>query len=89
MLGWIKSRADPNQADPNQAHLRVVLIVGPGEGNHAGADEAAHVVHMAVDDLGVPLHAPPQPDHLLQAQVVLQHLRMRIVHQPVPPKATF
>ena len=34
MLKHLKGRADGDQA-----HLGVVLVVGPGEGNHAGADQ--------------------------------------------------
>ena len=54
--------------------LGVGLVLGPGDGHDAGADEARHVVHVAVDDLGVARHALPQPDDLLQAQEVLEQL---------------
>ena len=56
------------------SHLGVIWVVGPGKRNDARADKAAHVVHVAVDNLCVALHAAPQPDDLFEAQIVLQHL---------------
>ena len=59
-------------------HLGIVLVVAPGKGDDARPDEAAHVVHVAIDHFGVTLHAAPQPDDLLQAQELLEHLRPRL-----------
>ena len=50
--------------------LRVVLVVGPRKRQHAGTDEEAHVVDVAVSL--VEGHAVLQPDDLLQAHVLLE-----------------
>jgi hypothetical protein len=52
--------------------LRVGLVIGPGEQHDAGPGEAGEVVHVPVGLVVVDPLA--EPDHLLRAEMLKQHL---------------
>ena len=59
--------------DKNQnPYLRVIFIICPGQQHHTRPHKARQVIHMAVGDGIIPSHPLPEPDDLLQAQVLLQ-----------------
>jgi hypothetical protein len=48
------------------AHLWVSLVLSPADGNHSRADEAGHVVNVAVDHLSVTCSSAATSSHACQ-----------------------
>ena len=55
-------------------NLWIILVLGPRQEHNTGAHEAAEIVDMAIDDTVISHDPSPEPDDLLQPQVLFQHL---------------
>lgn len=55
-------------------NLWIILVLGPCQQHNTGAHEAAEIVDVAIDDTVISHDPSPEPDDLLQPQVLFQHL---------------
>ena len=55
-------------------NLWIILVLGPCQQNNTRPHEAAEIVHVAIDDTVISHDPSPEPDDLLQPQVLFQHL---------------
>lgn len=67
-------------------YLGVHLVICPGQHDLPRLSEATKVVHVAIDDSIITADPPPEPNDLLEAQIVLQeyfdllaHVHLRLV----------
>ena len=67
----VQSRHGKNNIGRN---LWIILVLGPRQEHNTGAHEAAEIVDMAIDDTVISHDPSPEPDDLLQPQVLFQHL---------------